>query len=44
MGHFAKECPVPSVRELEVDTVPDKFVDAEEEVDNKHIHTGNGDA
>lgn len=44
MGHFAKECPVPSVRELEVDTVPDEFVDAEEEFDNERIRTGNGDA
>jgi hypothetical protein len=35
---------VPSVRELEVDTVPNEFVDAEEEVDNKHIRTGNRDA
>jgi hypothetical protein len=35
---------VPSVRELEVNTVPDEFVDAEEEVDNKRIRTGNGDA
>jgi hypothetical protein len=35
---------VPSVRELEVDTVPDEFLDAEEEVDNEHICTGNGDA
>jgi hypothetical protein len=35
---------VPSVRELEVDIVLDEFVDAEEEVDNKHICTGNGDA
>ncbi len=43
-GHFAKDCPVPSVRELEVDTVPDEFVDAEGEVDNERIRTGNGDA
>jgi hypothetical protein len=43
-GHFTKECLVPSVRELEVDMVPDEFVDAEEEVDNKHIRTGNRDA
>jgi hypothetical protein len=35
---------VPSVRELEVNIVPKKFVDAEEEVDNKHIYTGNRDA
>jgi hypothetical protein len=43
-GHFAKECLVPSVRELEVDIVPNKFIDAEEEVDNKYICTGNRDA
>jgi hypothetical protein len=35
---------VPSVRELEVNTVPNKFIDAEEEVDNKYIRTGNRDA
>jgi hypothetical protein len=35
---------VPSVRELEVNTVPNKFVDAEEELDNKHIYIGNRDA
>jgi hypothetical protein len=35
---------VPSVRELEVDTVPDEFVDAEEEVDKEHFCMGNGDA
>jgi hypothetical protein len=35
---------VPSVRELEVYTVPNKSVDAEEEADNKHICTGNRDA
>jgi hypothetical protein len=35
---------VPSVRELEVNTVPNKFVDAEEEVNNKRISTGTKDA
>jgi hypothetical protein len=35
---------VPSVRELEVNTVPNKFVDAEEEADNKYIYIGNRDA
>jgi hypothetical protein len=35
---------VPSVRELEVNIVPNKFVDAEEEVDNKYICIGNRDA
>jgi hypothetical protein len=43
-GHFAKECLVPSVRELEVNIVPNKFVDAEEEADNKHLYTENRDA
>jgi hypothetical protein len=35
---------VPSVRELEVNIVPNKFVDIEEEVDNKYIYIGNRDA
>jgi hypothetical protein len=35
---------VPSVRELEVNIVLNKFVDVGEEVDNKHIYIGNRDA
>jgi hypothetical protein len=35
---------VPSVRELEVNIVPNKFIDTEEEVDNMYIYTGNRDA
>jgi hypothetical protein len=35
---------VPSVRELEINTVPNKFIDIEEEVDNKHICIENRDA
>jgi hypothetical protein len=35
---------VPSVKKLEVNIVPTKFVDAEEEADNKYICTEIRDA
>jgi hypothetical protein len=35
---------VPSIRELEVNTVLNKFVYIEEEVDKEYIYIGNRDA
>ena len=37
LGHFAKECTIPCVREIEVED----FVDAEEEIEEDLILIGN---
>lgn len=39
-GHFAKECTMPRVREIEVER--EEFVDAEEDMDEDPTPTGNG--